>query len=183
METLDIYTIEDGIESVIIHDVRPFPLPSHNAPMTDVSRARHMYVPTIMHHFPIASACDVVTKMTLSCTPQCYVGRPDNPSFSMSNFSPFKSCLNNDRPVVGSEPLDALAARIWLSVGPSGRNKVHTLRLLSRLIPDHDPVTQNMLSHGMQDYLYQLAESVRALAPASHDSHLFALEASVCLFV
>ncbi|EGN94181.1 hypothetical protein SERLA73DRAFT_115117 [Serpula lacrymans var. lacrymans S7.3] len=61
----------------------------------------------------------------------CYVGRPDNPSF------------------IGSEPLDALAERIWHSVGPSGRNK---------------------------DYLYHLAESVRKLAPASHDSHLYALE-------
>ncbi|KAI6137133.1 hypothetical protein F5141DRAFT_980721, partial [Pisolithus sp. B1] len=50
---------------------------------------------------------------------------------------------------VGSEPLGDLADRIWRSVGPSGRNK---------------------------DYLYQLAESVRKLAPASFDSHLFALE-------
>ncbi|KAH0838806.1 hypothetical protein J3R83DRAFT_7207 [Lanmaoa asiatica] len=69
--------------------------------------------------------------MTSFPTLQCYVGRPDNPSF------------------IGSEPLDALAAHIWISVGPSGRNK---------------------------DYLYQLAESIRALAPASYDSHLFALE-------
>ncbi|KIM50990.1 hypothetical protein SCLCIDRAFT_144258 [Scleroderma citrinum Foug A] len=81
LETLDIHTIEDGVEKVIIHN--------------------------------------------------CYVGRPDNPSF------------------LGSEPLDALADRIWRSVGPSGRNK---------------------------DYLYQLAASVKQLAPASHDSHLFALE-------
>ncbi|KAL4071068.1 ChaC-like protein [Scleroderma yunnanense] len=81
LETLDIYTIEDDVEKVIIHN--------------------------------------------------CYVGRPDNPSF------------------LGSEPLDALAERIWRSVGPSGRNK---------------------------DYLYQLAHSVKKLAPASHDSHLFALE-------
>ncbi|KIK16577.1 hypothetical protein PISMIDRAFT_686196, partial [Pisolithus microcarpus 441] len=51
--------------------------------------------------------------------------------------------------LVGSEPLGDLADRIWRSVGPSGRNK---------------------------DYLYQLAESVRKLAPASFDSHLFALE-------
>ncbi|KAI6099219.1 ChaC-like protein [Pisolithus croceorrhizus] len=83
LETLDVYTIEDGIEKVV----------THNA--------------------------------------YCYVGRPDNPSF------------------VGSEPLGDLADRIWRSVGPSGRNK---------------------------DYLYQLAESVRKLAPASFDSHLFALE-------
>ncbi|KAI6139904.1 ChaC-like protein [Pisolithus thermaeus] len=81
LETLDVYTIEDGIETVV--------------------------------------------------TRNCYVGRPDNPSF------------------VGSEPLGDLADRIWGSVGPSGRNK---------------------------DYLYQLAEAVRKLAPASFDSHLFALE-------
>ncbi|KAI5986414.1 ChaC-like protein [Pisolithus albus] len=83
LEMLDVYTIEDGIEKVIVHNA------------------------------------------------YCYVGRPHNPSF------------------VGSEPLGDLADRIWRSVGPSGRNKV---------------------------YLYQLAESVRKLAPASFDSHLFALE-------
>ncbi|KAF9221278.1 ChaC-like protein [Gyrodon lividus] len=83
LEKLDIYTIEDGAEKVIMYNA------------------------------------------------YCYVGRPDNPSF------------------IGSEPIDALAERIWNSVGPSGRNK---------------------------DYLYQLAESVRKLAPASYDSHLFALE-------
>jgi len=61
----------------------------------------------------------------------CYVGHKDNPSF------------------IGSEQIDALANRIWHSVGPSGRNK---------------------------DYLYDLAEAVRRLAPESHDSHLYALE-------
>ncbi|KAI0040144.1 ChaC-like protein [Auriscalpium vulgare] len=64
----------------------------------------------------------------------CYVGRNDNPSF------------------LGSEPLDALAATIWRSEGPSGRNK---------------------------DYLYNLVAAVRNLAPESYDSHLFALEARV----
>jgi len=53
---------------------------------------------------------------------------------------------------LGSEPLDELAHRIWQSVGPSGRNK---------------------------DYLYELASSVRKLAPESFDSHLFALETRV----
>ncbi|KAJ3980267.1 ChaC-like protein [Lentinula detonsa] len=61
----------------------------------------------------------------------CYVGRNDNPSF------------------IGSEPLDALAHKIWESVGPSGPNK---------------------------EYLYNLVEAVRKLAPESHDSHLYALE-------
>lgn len=36
-----------------------------------------------------------------------------------------------------------------------------------------------MVACDIQDYLYQLAESVRALAPASYDSHLFALEVSI----
>ncbi|EIW61480.1 ChaC-like protein [Trametes versicolor FP-101664 SS1] len=50
---------------------------------------------------------------------------------------------------IGSEPMDKLAEHIWRSVGPSGLNK---------------------------DYLYNLAEAVRRLAPESHDSHLFELE-------
>ncbi|KAI1789065.1 ChaC-like protein [Ganoderma leucocontextum] len=50
---------------------------------------------------------------------------------------------------LGSEPIDELAERIRHSFGPSGPNK---------------------------EYLYKLAESVRRLAPESHDSHLFALE-------
>jgi len=52
----------------------------------------------------------------------------------------------------GSEPLDKLSHHIWQSIGPSGRNK---------------------------DYLYQLAEAVHKLSPASRDAHLFALEAKV----
>jgi len=50
---------------------------------------------------------------------------------------------------IGSEPLDQLAYHIWRSIGPSGRNK---------------------------DYLYQLTQAVRHLAPESYDSHLYALE-------
>ncbi|KAG9310403.1 ChaC-like protein-domain-containing protein [Chiua virens] len=53
---------------------------------------------------------------------------------------------------VRSEPLDALAMLIWRSVGPSGCNK---------------------------DYLYQLAESMRVLAPTSYDPHLFTLEKKI----
>jgi len=34
------------------------------------------------------------------------------------------SPVDLNRTSVGSEPLDALADRIWRSVGPSGRNKV-----------------------------------------------------------
>lgn len=83
IEEIDIYSIEDGKEKIVIHGA-------------------------------------IV-----------YVGRNDNPSY------------------VGYEPLDALADRIWHSIGPSGRNK---------------------------DYLYSLADAVRHLAPESHDSHLYALE-------
>jgi len=50
---------------------------------------------------------------------------------------------------IGSEPVDSLADRIWRSVGPSGPNK---------------------------DYMYDLAEAVRKLAPESHDSYLYDLE-------
>ncbi|KAJ7726606.1 ChaC-like protein [Mycena olivaceomarginata] len=64
----------------------------------------------------------------------CYVGRKDNPSF------------------IGSEPLPALAHRIWISVGPSGPNK---------------------------EYLYNIANAVRELSPESYDKHLFALEGLV----
>ncbi|KZT35435.1 ChaC-like protein [Sistotremastrum suecicum HHB10207 ss-3] len=59
-----------------------------------------------------------------------YVGRKDNHAF------------------VGSEDLDVLAARIYTSVGPSGKNK---------------------------DYLYDLADAVKKLAPESYDSHIAAL--------
>lgn len=53
---------------------------------------------------------------------------------------------------VGSEPYDQLARHIWTHSGPSGKNK---------------------------DYLYDLAEAIKKLAPASHDSHLAALEERV----
>ncbi|KAJ7082599.1 ChaC-like protein [Mycena epipterygia] len=73
----------------------------------------------------------VVDGVEAAIIPNCYVGRKDNPSF------------------IGSEPLPALAHRIWVSEGPSGPNK---------------------------EYLYKLADAVRQLSPDSHDSHLFALE-------
>ncbi|KAG8220687.1 hypothetical protein J3R82DRAFT_2975, partial [Butyriboletus roseoflavus] len=69
--------------------------------------------------------------------------------------------------IVRSEPLDALAAHIWRSVGLSGRNKACPRK------------RRYMMACALiytQDYLYQLAESMRALAPASYDAHLFALE-------
>lgn len=53
---------------------------------------------------------------------------------------------------VGSEPYDKLARHIWSHEGSSGRNK---------------------------DYLYKLSQSIRSLAPESHDSHLFTLERMV----
>jgi glutathione-specific gamma-glutamylcyclotransferase len=53
----------------------------------------------------------------------CYIGRTDNPFFSM-NFHHFSPKLLTHLGVVGSEPVDSLADRIWRSVGPSGPNKV-----------------------------------------------------------
>ncbi|KAH8111453.1 ChaC-like protein [Phellopilus nigrolimitatus] len=53
---------------------------------------------------------------------------------------------------IGSQTIEDLAQRIFSSVGPSGKN---------------------------MDYLYELAGSVRKLAPESFDSHLFALEKRV----
>ena len=37
---------------------------------------------------------------------------------------------------------------------------------------------ESLTLYVIQDYLYQLAESMRALAPASYDAHLFTLEVS-----
>ena len=53
---------------------------------------------------------------------------------------------------VGPQPLDELAERIFLSEGPSGRN---------------------------DEYLFRLADAVRALTPESADHHLFTLEQKV----
>lgn len=59
---------------------------------------------------------------------QCYVGRPDNPSFRMP-FSINAPTLFSAKigTLVGSEPIDKLAERIWHSVGPSGPNKVRVV--------------------------------------------------------
>src|ERR1700691_716341 len=54
----------------------------------------------------------------------CYIGRTDNPLFSRSFFCFPPIVLLTRLDVVGSEPLDVLADRIWRSIGPSGRNKV-----------------------------------------------------------
>lgn len=50
---------------------------------------------------------------------------------------------------VGFESLSSLSQHIWGSLGPSGSNK---------------------------EYVYKLADAVRALAPDSYDSHLYTLE-------
>lgn len=67
METLDVYTIDDGVERVIIHDVRPLP-PSHDHRLS-VSRhsidrplSRQVYVCTHFR-FPAVSACNVAILM------------------------------------------------------------------------------------------------------------------------
>lgn len=75
---------------------------------------------------------------------------------------------------VGSENIDALAERIWKSVGPSGPNKVSQL---SATRPIQSGIM--MLEFPLhQEYMYSLAKAVRDLAPESHDSHLSALEVS-----
>ncbi|KAG7095788.1 hypothetical protein E1B28_006489 [Marasmius oreades] len=59
----------------------------------------------------------------------------------------------NDNPsFIGSEPIDELAYTIWKSVGPSGPNK---------------------------EYLFNLVQAVRRLAPEAYDSHLYTLESRI----
>ncbi|KAG6333306.1 hypothetical protein ID866_5783 [Astraeus odoratus] len=129
LETLDVYTIEDSIEKVIVHNV--------SCPHTAMLAAR-----ITPHSVRVIS---IMVLVPLSHTRMAHI-------------------------LVGSEPLEALAQRIWRSVGPSGRNKVGiVIRVLSE---------RHHYGHP-QDYLYGLAESVRVLAPASYDSHLFALEARI----
>lgn len=122
---------------------------------------------------------------------ECYVGRNDNPSFSACAFLPFSIpfcfvCASTSAPhialspphppkknllfstQVGSEPLGELTGTIWHAVGPSGPNKVRCCAL-SRVVLDNDGTL-------WQDYVYNLAAAVRALAPEAHDSHLYALE-------
>ncbi|PKI85422.1 hypothetical protein MVES1_000738 [Malassezia vespertilionis] len=60
--------------------------------------------------------------------------------------------LPENEAFIGPEPLDALAERIYTSQGPSGRN---------------------------DEYLFRLAEAVRALTPNSADNYLFSLEEKV----
>ncbi|KAF8187591.1 ChaC-like protein [Mycena galopus ATCC 62051] len=84
-----------------------------------------------MESMPIYGIVDGAETTIIQHASPCYVGRKDNPSF------------------IGSEPLPALAHRIWISIGPSGPNK---------------------------EYLYNLANAVRELSPQSYDKHLFALE-------
>ncbi|KAG6834305.1 hypothetical protein H0H93_010592 [Arthromyces matolae] len=93
----------------------------------------------------------------------CYVGRDDNPSFGKQLLLRLlQSVLNSliELTLVGSEPLDLLAQRIWSSVGPSGKNK-------------------GVVDSLIQDYLYNLARAIKDLSPNSHDSHLSALEQRV----
>ena len=112
---------------------------------------------------------------------ECYVARNDNPSFSASRHStppPFLSSLFprlNARRQVGSEPLGTLADVIWHAVGPSGPNKVTIVGTCRAELRTSDD------GNARQDYVYQLAAAVRALAPEAYDSHLFALEVRIHL--
>ena len=60
-------------------------------------------------------------------------------------------CLNS-RQYAGPADLEEMAATVLKSTGPSGRNR---------------------------DYLYNLAEAMRQLAPSYGDSHLYELEEAV----
>ena len=81
------------------------------------------------------------------------------------------SITNNRRTrLVGSEPLDQLAERIWLSEGPSGRNKVLTVS---------DAIHHWLIMVELpKDYLFELAHAVRELSPECQDSYLFTVEVS-----
>ncbi|CAE6532926.1 unnamed protein product [Rhizoctonia solani] len=106
--------------------------PEHAAEMREYLDHREKDGYTIKH-LDVWGVVDGVEKIIVP-NATCYVGRSDNPSF------------------VGSEPVPALARKIWESSGPSGPNK---------------------------EYLYHLARAVRELAPESFDSHLSALEMEV----
>lgn len=104
-----------------------------------------------------------------SGNPQCYVSRPDNPSFGTSDVLPLPE-LSRRHPQSAPNP--------WMP-----------LREISGARLDSQVVTRHVLSPCMfssvdlvhtQDYLYQLAESMRTLAPASYDAHLFTLEVHHC---
>ena len=126
-----------------------------------------------MFPFALASACNVMTLTCIFPARSAMSADPTTLPSVRSSFPHPESRIHSYHQLVGSEPLDALAGHIWLSVGPSGKNKVHPLPFIFLLTPNHDT----------QDYLYQLAESVRALAPASYDTHLFALEVGFALIV
>lgn len=78
---------------------------------------------------------------------------------------------------VGSEPLDALAHKIWESEGPSGLNKVSIFRSIIRestnpFRPPLSPVHRSIFTTSQRRFASSL--------PESHDSHLYALE--VCVY-
>jgi hypothetical protein len=126
---------------------------------------------------------------------ECYVGRNDNPSFSACTtpfLLPKGSTKRKNRRIwwwslfkmtlgaVGSEPLRELADTIWHAVGPSGYNKVRARTPLWDVQQPPPPffflLTIALTMEREQDYVYNLAAAVRALAPEAYDSHLFALE-------
>lgn len=129
METLEVYTIDDGVEKVIIHDVRLPTSSCHDALMADLCDCRHMYVPLL----PISVNVDVRSH------PDATVLRRQTrqPVLQYARTS-IQSHLYDYHLTVGSEPLDALATHIWQSVGPSGRNKVTSSFLLDSLFRSPD---------------------------------------------
>jgi len=72
-------------------------------------------------------------------------------------------------------PLTSSAAEFLRATGRQGRTRYWNILVLSLRL-----VTKRA-GDVPQDYLYQLVKAVKELSPASHDSHLEALEVSVFL--
>ncbi|KAF7340556.1 Gamma-glutamylcyclotransferase [Mycena sanguinolenta] len=127
METMPIYGVVDGLEAVII---------------PNVCRSPSICAFPFSHScLSLPGLCDATLAVKITRL-----------SVRLSFTHTYARIHSNSHPMylkVGSEPLPALAHRIWISVGPSGPNK---------------------------EYLYNLANAVRKLSPESYDKHLFALE-------
>lgn len=126
---------------------------------------------------------------------ECYVGRNDNPSFSPCNFFLF-SIPTSTVPAFHISPLfifektsfNILDDSSWFGVT---RHTFGCYLACRRSVRPEQGTLLSALSGGRegrrffggstmtgrrQDYVFNLAAAVRALAPEAYDSHLFALE-------